>query len=168
MRDPSLAGCTRPYMAVPPVCRSPPCVLAAVLVIPVRGMPSWIDEGDDPLSVQSCPRIVAPSRQRPARTNARLVRPLPALRAAMQNGMHGAVGMHASSAFRAVSCPHRGTSQTVASSSRHVPLEMQSCVVPAPASYRVYDHRTDLTYRSTPAHVYRPAAAGSENCASSR
>jgi hypothetical protein len=131
-------GCTKPYMAVPPVCRSPDSVLAARVTEPRAGMPSCTDAGPaEADSAQSCPRIVTPSRQRPARTSTRLVWPLPALLAAMQNGKHGAVAMQAVSPLSAVSCPHRGISQTVASSSLQVPREMQSCVVPCPASYRV-------------------------------
>jgi hypothetical protein len=94
----------------------------------VRGIPSWIVSGVDDWIAQSWPRIVAPSLQRAARTNTRLTLPLPALLAAMQNGKHGADEMHAFSAFRALSCPHRGISQIVASSSLHVPLAMQSWV----------------------------------------
>ncbi len=158
-------GCTNPYTAVPPVCRRPRCVLPARATATPAGMPSCTDPGPSaPFSrAQSCPRIVAPSLHRAARTNTRFAPALPALLAAMQNGKHGATGRHAVSPLSEASCPHRGISHTVASSSRHVPREMQSCVVPAPASYRVYDHRTGFTYRSTPAHAYSPAAAGSEN-----
>jgi hypothetical protein len=137
MRVAGLPGCSTPYTAVPPVCSRPLRVLSARVAMPVRGRPSCTEFGPPAsASVQSCPRIVAPSRHRPARTSARLPRPLPAERAAMQNGMHGAVGMHAVSAF----CPaaQRGISHTVASSSRHVPREMQSCVRSSGrASYRV-------------------------------
>jgi hypothetical protein len=57
---------------------------------------------------------------------------------------------------------------------------MQSCVVgsavraplePSVASgleYRVYDQRTDLTYRSTPAHEYSSAASVVGKSTSSR
>ena len=116
-----------PNTAVPPVCRSPVAVLAARLFA-LAGIPSWIVSGVAPPSAQSCPRIVTPSRQRAARTNTRFARPFPAARAAMQKGMHGAVAMHAVSPLSWRSCPHLGTSHTAASSSRHVPLEMQSCV----------------------------------------
>ena len=167
----SWPGCTNPYMAVPSVCNRPVCVLLARVVVetPLPGIPSCTAPPPS-LRAQSCPRIVVPSLHRAARTNTRLTRPLPAVLAAMQNGTHGATGRHAISPLSALSCPHLGTSHTVASSSRHVPREMQSCVVAPPlvvASYRVYDHRTGFTYRSTPAHVYSPAASGSENSASS-
>ena len=113
-------------------------LLVARADVTERGMPSCTESGPPPSSAQSWPRMVAPSRHRAARTKARLVRPLPADRAAMQNGMHGAVGRHAVSALSATSCPHLGISHTVASSSRHVPREMQSWVRScALASYRV-------------------------------
>ncbi len=139
-------GCTKPYTAVPPVCKRPACVLVARAELTDRGMPSCTESGPAPASAQSCPRIVAPSRHRAARTKARFARPLPADRAAMQKGTHGATGMHAVSALSPASCPHRGISHTVASSSRQVPREMQSCVrSSARASYRVYDQRTGRT-----------------------
>jgi hypothetical protein len=47
----------------------------------------------------------------------------------MQKGKHGASGRQAFSPFALCSCPQRGTTHTVASSSRHVPRAMQSCVV---------------------------------------
>jgi hypothetical protein len=119
-------------------------------------------------SAQSWAMSISPSRHRPARARNRLSRPLPAARAAMQNGKHGASGTHPSPPST-----HRGTTQTVASTSRHVPRAMQSCVVgsavraplePSVASgleYRVYDQRTDLTWMSTPPHVYSPPARAS-------
>lgn len=131
-------GCTNPYTAVPPVWSRPAMVLAARVDVTDRGMPSCTDAGPESASAQSCPRIVAPSRHRPARTKARFARPLPAALAAMQNGTHGAVGTHAVSALSGASCPHLGISHTVASSSRQVPREMQSCVRSCDrASYRV-------------------------------
>jgi hypothetical protein len=168
-------GWTKPYTAVElSVCSRPVRVLPATVAVPPRGMPSWIEFELEPDRAQSCPRIVTPSRQRPARTSTRFVRPLPALLAAMQKGKHGAVWMQAVSPFSGRSCPQRGTSQMVASSSLHVPREMQSWLgggLPSPpdrGSYRVYDQRTDLTYRSTPAQTYSPGALGSENSTSVR
>jgi hypothetical protein len=71
----------------------------------------------------------------------------------MQNGKHGATGMHASGSLSPTSCPHLGTTQTVASTSRHVPREMQSVVAAPCCVYRVKGQRTDYTYTCTPAHV---------------
>ena len=122
-----------PNTAVPPVWSRPRWVVPALLAVPVRERPSCVVPGVDVWIAQSWPRIVAPSRHRAARTNTRLTLPLPARLAAMQKGKHGAVGMQAVSPFSALSCPHLGISQTVASSSRHVPLEMQSCVGSADA-----------------------------------
>jgi hypothetical protein len=125
--------------------------------------------GDVVASAQSWPMSMSPSRHRPARARNRLSRPLPAARAAMQNGKHAASGTHP----RPPGSAHRGTTHTVASTSRHVPRAMQSCVVgsavrsppdPSVASgleYRVYDQRTGFTWMSTPPHVYSRAAAAS-------
>jgi len=134
-----VTGCVNPYMAVPPVWSRPSCVLLARVTetVPPPGIPSCTAPPPSWMA-QSWPRIVAPSRHPAARTNTRLPRPLPVLLAAMQNGTHGATGRHAVSLLSALSCPHLGISHTVASSSRHVPREMQSCVVPPPTgSYRV-------------------------------
>lgn len=147
----------KPNTSTPPVCSRLPFVRAARLERSSDGIPSCTLSGVDDCSAQSWPSTVTPDRQRADRTSTRLAPAEPAARAAMQNGKHGAVGMHAMPpAFRFASWPHRGISQTVASSSRHVPREMQSRVgsvvrsplVPSDAgvvSYRVYDQRTERT-----------------------
>ena len=142
---------------------------AAQPIAPTSPMLEPTSPGDVVASAQSWPISISPSRHRPARARNRLSRPLPAARAAMQKGKHAAAGTHPSPPPSA----QRGTTHTVASTSRHVPRAMQSCVVgsvvrspldPSVASgleYRVYDQRTGFTWMSTPEHVYSLAAAAS-------
>lgn len=177
--------CTRvsaePNTATPLVCSRLDAVAAARLTLNTDdGTPACTVPAEPASSAQSCCRMVVPSRHLRAPVSTRFSLPLPATRAAMQKGMHVAVLRQASSLFPEpppTSCPHRGISHTTASSSLQVPLAMQSAVgsvvlseaeprLAVAVSYRVYDHRTDLTYRSTPAHVYRWAASvvGKSTC----
>ena len=173
---------TSPNTATPLVCsRSDEVAVALLTLNTEEGPPACTVPADPASSAQSCFRMVMPSLHRRAPVSTRFSRPLPAMRAAMQNGMHVAVLRQASSLFpeepAPTSCPHRGISHTAASSSRQVPRAMQSAVgsvvlsdaeprLAAAVSYRVYDQRTDFTYRSTPAHVYRLAASvvGNSTC----
>jgi len=132
----------------------PPSTRVTVPELPMEG---WTRSGRVAASPQSRASRVRPDRQRRAPASTRLSPALPLALAAMQKGKHAAVGMHALGSRRLASCPHRGTTHTVASTSRHVPREMQSVeasdtvdepTVAAPAPgwvYRVKGNRTDLT-----------------------
>ena len=175
----SCATLLNEYTPVLPVCMIALPLPSVLLTAPARPIPACTVPGSDPAIAQSCPRMVRPSRHRLVPASIRLSRPLPAARDAMQNGKHAEDSVHPAPLFRFWSCPHRGTTHTVASISRHVPRAMQSLVgsvlapppVPIRASvvwYRVNDQRTDLTKMSTPAHAYCLATSVSGNMACSR
>jgi hypothetical protein len=102
---------------------------AQLIVVPAAPMRGLTSPGADVAIAQSRPVSISPSRHRAAFASIRLSRPLPAERAAMQKGKQGASGRHAFSPLTICSFPQRGTTHTVATTSRHVPLAMQSCVV---------------------------------------
>ena len=100
----------------------------ALVVSPGRPAEGAIPSGPVSASPQSRASTVRPVRHRLAPASIRFSRPLPVGRTAMQKGKHAAVGTHARGPLGDASCPHRGTTHTVASVSRHVPREMQSVV----------------------------------------
>jgi hypothetical protein len=107
---------------------------------------------------QSCAKVVYPERQRLAGTSTKLLLVEPDGRTAMQNGKQ--------LEFRHIEvrsdAPHRGTTYTVASTSRHVPRVTQSTdgsvavLLPSPTgtvAYRVAEKRFECTEMSTWSHV---------------
>ena len=77
-------------------------------------------------TAQSRSSSVLPVRHRPCPRKKRLPRPLPLGRAAMQNGLHTAPARHARSLTTRGVSAQRGSSHTVASTSRQFPRLTQS------------------------------------------
>lgn len=98
------------------------------LVAPDMPAAMCMSSGPVRSSPQSRASTVRPVRHRAAPASIRFSRPLPVGRTAMQKGTHAAVGTQARGSLAPASWPHRGTTHTDASVSRHVPREMQSVV----------------------------------------